>query len=116
MDAHLFRRFCGACVPLLEGARLAKIQEPADGVLTLNLDLFASRPGFGRKAQLVFRPGHKDPFMFLSPARVAAGRTPSAPVMRLRKYAAGHTIRRAVSRWVERELWLLVSGAIVHIP
>lgn len=112
MDAHLFRRFCGACVPLLEGARLAKIQEPADGVLTLNLDLFASRPGFGRKAQLVFRPGHKDPFMFLSPARVAAGRTPSAPVMRLRKYAAGHTIRRAVSRWVERELWLLVSGAI----
>lgn len=112
MDAHLFRRFCDAVTPLLEGARLAKIQEPADGVLTLNMDLFASHPGFGRKAQLVFRPGHKDPFMFLSPSRVAAGRSPSAQVMRLRKYAAGHTVRRAVSRWTERELWLLVSGSI----
>lgn len=137
MDAHLFRRFCEAALPLLQGARLVKIQEPADGVLTFNLDLFARSPSrvgglpsgaradvpsgqatgalpgattWGRKAQLVFRAGRKDPFLFLSPTRMAADRPPSAMVMRLRKYAAGHSIRHLVVRWPERELWLLLSG------
>ena len=35
MDAHLFRRFCEDLIPLLIGARVEKIQEPADGLLAL---------------------------------------------------------------------------------
>ena len=139
MDAHLFRAFCEAAAPLIEGARLAKIQEPADGVLTFNLDLFARQgaaasglssgrlsaampgaPGhggaFGRKVQLVLRAGRKEPFLFLSATRMAADRTPSAAVMRLRKYAAGHSVRHVVIRWLERELWFLMSGPRDVVP
>ena len=61
MDAHLFRLFCSAACPLLTGARLAKVQEPAEGVLTFNFELFRPHPLLGRKPQLVFRPGRKEP-------------------------------------------------------
>ena len=112
MDAHLFRRFAGELLPVLQGARLVKIQQPHDNIYTFNLDLFARDNPLGRKVQLVLRPGRKEPFLFLSTARIAAGREPSAIVMRLRKYAAGHTIRRALALWQKRELHLLLSGAM----
>ena len=112
MDAHLFRRFAGELLPVLQGARLVKIQQPHDNIYTFNLDLFARDNPLGRKVQLVLRPGRKEPFLFLSTARIAAGREPSAMVMRLRKYAAGHTIRRALALWQKRELHLLLSGAM----
>lgn len=112
MDAHLFRRFAGELLPVLQGARLVKIQQPHENIYTFNLDLFARNNPLGRKVQLVLRPGRKEPFLFLSTARIAAGREPSAMVMRLRKYAAGHTIRRALALWQKRELHLLLSGAM----
>ncbi len=112
MDAHLFRRFAGELLPVLQGARLVKIQQPHDNIYTFNLDLFARDNPLGRKVQLVLRPGRKEPFLFLSTARIAAGTEPSAMVMRLRKYAAGHTIRRAIALWQKRELHLLLSGAM----
>ena len=112
MDAHLFRLFCTAACPLLAGARLAKVQEPAEGVLTFNFELFRPHPLLGRKPQLVFRPGRKEPFAFLSSARTSANAEPSAYVMRLRKHAAGRTVRCAVPDWTGRELWLLMSGAM----
>ena len=112
MDAHLFRLFCKAACPLLSGARLAKVQEPAEGVLTFNFELFKPHPLLGRKPQLVFRPGRKEPFAFLSAARTSANAEPSAYVMRLRKHAAGRTVRCAVPDWAGRELWLLMSGAM----
>ena len=112
MDAHLFRRFAGELLPVLQGARLVKIQQPHENIYTFNLDLFARDNPLGRKVQLVLRPGRKEPFLFLSTARIAAGREPSAMVMRLRKYAAGHTIRRALALWQKRELHLLLSGAM----
>ena len=112
MDAHLFRLFCKAACPLLSGARLAKVQEPAEGVLTFNFELFKPHPLLGRKPQLVFRPGRKEPFAFLSAARTSANAEPSAYVMRLRKHAAGRTVRFAVPDWAGRELWLLMSGAM----
>ena len=112
MDAHLFRLFCSAACPLLTGARLAKVQEPAEGVLTFNFELFRTHPVLGRKPQLVFKSGRKDPFAFLSAARTSANAEPSAYVMRLRKYAAGRTVRCAVPDWAGRVLWLLMSGAM----
>ncbi len=112
MDAHLFRRFAGELLPVLQGARLVKIQQPHENIYTFNLDLFARDNPLGRKVQLILRPGRKEPFLFLSTARIAAGREPSAMVMRLRKYAAGHTIRRATALWQKRELYLLLSGAM----
>ncbi len=112
MDAHLFRRFTEELLPVLQGARLVKIQQPHDNIYTFNLDLFARDNPLGRKVQLVLRPGRKEPFLFLSTARIAAGSEPSAMVMRLRKYCAGHTIRCARVLWQKREIWLLLSGAM----
>lgn len=112
MDAHLFRRFAQSLVPILTGSRLDKIQEPLEGIYTFNLTLFSRASELGRKTQLVLSPGRKDPFLFLSTARLAANKTPSAMVMRLRKYAAGHSIRHAAVLWQARELHLLLSGAM----
>ena len=112
MDAHLFRRFAQAAIPLLTGARLARIQEPSRDIYTFNLDLFSRTSSLGRKVQLVLKCGRKDPFLFLTTSRLSANQAPSAAVMRLRKYAGGHSIRHIVARWQERELWLLMSGSM----
>ena len=112
MDAHLFRRFAQELLPVLKGARLVKIQEPYENVYTFNIDLFSRASALGKKVQLILRPGRKDPFLFLSTARLAAGAAPSAKVMRLRKYCAGHSIRRIEVLWQSRELHLLLTGAM----
>lgn len=104
MDAHLFRRFCEDLTPLLTGARVEKIQEPADGLLALMVY------SGGRKRQLCLRFGRKEPFCFITSQRISVGRAPSAPIMRLRKYAAGRRIVACVARWSERCLWLLLGG------
>ena len=104
MDAHLFRRFCEDLAPLLVGARVEKIQEPAEGLLALMIY------SGGRKRQLCLRFGRKDPFWFVTAQRISVGRAPSAPVMRLRKYAGGRRIAACVPQWSERRLWLLLGG------
>ena len=110
MDAHLFRRLARDLVPLLAGARLVKIQEPFENIYTFNLDLFVRSAD--RKVQLVLKCGRKEPFLFLAKSRLSANSTPSAEVMRLRKYAAGRSIRHALALWQKRQLWLLMSGAM----
>ncbi len=110
MDAHLFRRFARDLVPLLAGARLVKIQEPFENIYTFNLDLFVRSAD--RKVQLVLKSGRKEPFLFLTRSRLSAGTSPSAAVMRLRKYVAGKSIRHALALWQKRQLWLLMSGAM----
>ncbi|WP_298996090.1 NFACT RNA binding domain-containing protein [uncultured Desulfovibrio sp.] len=104
MDAHLFRRFCEDLTPLLIGARVEKIQEPSDGLLALMVY------SGGRKRQLCLRFGRKEPFCFVTSQRISVGRAPSAPIMRLRKYATGRRIVACVARWSERCLWLLLAG------
>ena len=104
MDAHLFRRCCEDLIPLLVGARIEKIQEPADGLLALMIY------SGGRKRQLCLRFGRKDPFCFVTAQRISVGRAPSAPIMRLRKYAGGRRIAACVPQWSERRLWLLLGG------
>lgn len=105
MDAHLFRRFCKVLTPLLTGARLEKIQEPAPGLLTLTFF------NAGRKRQLCFRFGRKEPFCFLTRSRISAGHAPTAQIMRLRKYAADRRIAACVAQFCARRLWLLLGDA-----
>ncbi len=116
MDAHLFRRFAEAAAPHLTGARIVKIQEPAEGLFAFSLDLFSRASALGRKAQLLLRPGRQDPFLCFGQGRVSAGAAPSAPVMRLRRHAQGRSIRHVLTRWQERELWLLMSGSMPAEP
>lgn len=116
MDAHVFRALCHALTPRLVGAWLDKIQEPAPGVTSLALALphhpapGAAAPGSSRKAWLVLRAERKDPFLFLTRDKPSAPVSPSAPVMRLRKYAAGRRILSLVPDFAERRLWLLLHG------
>lgn len=115
MDAHLFSRFCEELAPRIIGGWLEKVQEPAPGLLAFNINLAARGQSYGqaggsRKCQLCLRAARKEPFLFLSRSRLAAGRAPSAPVMRLRKYLAGHRILAAVCCFSRRQLWLLVGG------
>ena len=56
MDAHVFRRLCDALAPVLLGARLEKIQSPAEHVYVLTI--YGSRQ---RKQHLVFKAGRRDP-------------------------------------------------------
>ena len=104
MDAHLFRRLCEDLTPLLTGARIEKLQEPAPGLLVLTWY------GGGRKRQLCLRHARKEPFCFLSASRITAGKAPSAQIMRLRKYASGRRIASCVVRFCDRQLWLLLAG------
>ena len=83
---------------------MEKIQEPADGLLALMIY------SGGRKRQLCLRFGRKDPFCFVTAQRISVGRAPSAPIMRLRKYASGRRIAACVPQWSERRLWLLLGG------
>ena len=83
---------------------MEKIQEPADGLLALMIY------SGGRKRQLCLRFGRKDPFCFVTAQRISVGRAPSAPIMRLRKYAGGRRIAACVPQWSERRLWLLLGG------
>ena len=115
MDAHLFFRFCEELAPRIIGGWLEKVQEPAPGLLAFNINLPTrgqsyARAGGSRKCQLCLRAARKEPFLFLSRSRLAAGRAPSAPVMRLRKYLAGHRILATVCCFSRRQLWLLVGG------
>lgn len=110
MDAHLFRRFCDLLLPLLTGARLEKLQEPAPGILTLTFY------GSGRKRQLCLRFGRKEPFCFLTESRISTGHAPTAQLMRLRKYAADRRVVACVAQFWQRRLWLLLGGAAEPAP
>lgn len=104
MDAHLFRRFCEAALPLIEGSRIEKLQEAGPALLAVSLY------GNGHKRQFCLRHDRKEPFCFLSRTRLTAGAAPGAEVMRLRKYAVGRRIAACVPQFRQRRLWLLLSG------
>lgn len=104
MDAHLFRRFCEAALPLLEGSRIEKLQEAGPALLAVTLY------GKGEKRQFCLRHDRKEPFCFLSRARLTAAAPPDAAIMRLRKYALGRRIAACVPQFRQRRLWLLLTG------
>lgn len=104
MDAHLFRMFAKAALPLLTDARIDKIQEPAQGLLTLSLH------GRGPRRQLFWSYRRAMPFCFLSESKLSAGKAPPAQIMRLRKYFSDRRIISAVPQFAQRRLWLLTAG------
>lgn len=109
MDAHLFRRFCDAAIPGLQNALIEKIRSPAKGHLTL--DYFDRR----QKRQLWLRFERQHPFCFIT-APAGCGRVPEAWVMRLRKYAVGSRIAAILPHYLDRKLWLLLSGGDAKGP
>lgn len=105
MDAHLFRLFCEAALPLLQRARIGKIQEPAAGHLVIPFH------GGGRRLNLFMRFGRKDPFSFVGTQRLPAPSRPSAQMMRMRKYFTDRRIAAAVAQVWSRKLWLMPEGS-----
>ena len=100
MDCHVFRRLCDELIPALTGARMEKIHQPAEDVVTFSL--YAS----GRKQVLFCKFGRKAPFLFLSSHRIPVGAEPPAPIMRLRKYLSGQRVSAGLAAWAERRLLL----------
>ncbi len=114
MDAHLFRRFCDAILPSLDGARIEKIHAPAPDVLTL---VWFNN---GQRRQLCWRFGRKEPLAFVLPEPAAFGVQPTAQVMRLRKHCSGQRVRACVAQWASRRLWLMfpaqADGGTAALP
>lgn len=104
MDAHLFRLFVKAATPTLLDSRIEKIQEPDDALLTLNLY------GHNTKRQLVWSYKRGLDFCFLSQGRLSSQKSPSAQIMRLRKYFANRKIISIVPQVWQRKLWLLAGN------
>ncbi len=101
MDVHVFRRFCDALTPLLQGARLEKIQSPLENVFVLTF--YAQQ----RKQHLVFKVGRRDAFCYLAKERPVTDAPPSAMVMRWRKYCVGRRVVSCSADWIGRRLLLL---------
>lgn len=101
MDAHLFRLFAKSASYYLNDCRIEKIQEPDPGLLTINLN------GRSFKKQLNWSYKKNRAFCFMSNARLASRKEPSAHVMRLRKYFNDRKISSAVFQFCQRRLWLL---------
>ncbi|MBQ7609358.1 MAG: DUF814 domain-containing protein [Desulfovibrionaceae bacterium] len=100
MDAHLFRRFTDELAPLLQKARLEKIQSPSPDVYAF---VFFTSQG---KRQLCLRFGRQHSFVFLTERRLSAEAAPPAYVMRLRKYVQGHRLISMIPLPFQRKLWL----------
>lgn len=137
MDAHLFRRFCEDFLPASIGARIEKIYQAAEGVLTFSLyglgnvqqkdfaqkNEAAVSPFSARKYYLTYKEG-RDAFLFLSHSRAVNTDEPPAFVMRLRKYLTGKHIKTVTANWLQRKIifevqdvWLeidLRNGAQLH--
>lgn len=129
MDAHLFRRFCEDLLPALIGARIEKIYQVADGVLTFSLyglgnvqqKYFAQKtiaapvsPFNAQKYYLTYKEG-KDAFLFLSHSRAAVNDEPPALIMRLRKYLAGKHIKTVTANWLQRKIIFEVQDVWLEI-
>ncbi len=108
MDAHVFRRFGQALCPMLEGARLEKIQSPAEHVFVLSI--YAQK----RKQHLVLKASRKTPFLYFARQRPTVSAPPTAQIMRLRKYCAGRRIVSCSLDWLNRRLLLLFRSDVVN--
>lgn len=117
MDAHLFRRLCEDLLPALIGARIEKIYQVADGVITFSLyglgniqqkyfaekNMPSASPFNAQKYYLTYKEG-KDAYLFLSHSRVAKNDEPPAFIMRLRKYLTGKHIKTVTANWLLRKI------------
>lgn len=104
MDCHVFRRLCDELVPVLLGARVEKIHQPADDLV--QIAVYGQR----QKRYLLCKTGRKAPFLMLSAHKLTVGGEPPAAIMRLRKHLSERRLVDARVDWVERSLWLRVQG------
>ncbi len=104
MDAHVFRRLGQAIIPTLLGARLEKIQSPADNVYVLSF--YAQKT----KKHLILKSARRDPFLYFAKDRPTVDAAPSAPIMRMRKYCVGRRIAFCDLDWINRKLLLLFKS------
>ena len=119
MDSHLFRRLCEDLVPALIGARIEKIYQVTEDIITFSLyglGKIQTREGiegyfFEDKKYYLTYKGGKDTVLFLGTTKVGSGAEPPAFVMRLRKYLSGKHIKRVLAHWVERKIYFEVNGA-----
>lgn len=117
MDAHLFRRLCEDLLPALIGARIEKIYQAADGVITFSLyglgniqqkyfaekNMPSASPFNAQKYYLTYKEG-KDAYLFLSHSRTVKNDEPPAFIMRLRKYLTGKHIKTVTANWLLRKI------------
>lgn len=104
MDCHVFRRLCQELVPLVLGARVEKIHQPAP-----DLTMFALYAA-SRKRYLFLRADRKDPFLFCAAERMPVGTEPPAFIMRLRKYFSGQRLVDVQVQWLLRRIFLRARG------
>lgn len=105
MDSHSFRIIAAEIIRLLEGARLEKIHGPSPGLYAFTL--FAG----GKKRRLLFRFERQRPLLLFSDLRPENPPTPTATVMRLRKYCQGRRLGRGVADFAARQLAFSIAGA-----
>ncbi len=105
MDAHVFRRLANSLAPLLNGARLEKIQSPLEDVFVFTF--YAQK----RKQHLILKSSRRNPFIYLAKTRPVTQAAPSAPIMRMRKYCAGRRIAYCAVDWLNRKLLLLFRAS-----
>ena len=101
MNAHEFRRIAQALAPLLEGARIQKIQALSDRCTQFVF--------FGQAGLLVvlLQAGRQDNLLCVAGQKTPTGTAPPASVMRLRKYVGSKRVQAVHPHWLERQLWLL---------
>lgn len=98
MDSHSFRIVAGELAALLRGARVEKIHEPRPGVYVFLL--FAG----GKKRRLLMRCERQLPQLFFTDVPLSNPPSPSAGVMRLRKYCQGRRLGEAAADFVSRRM------------
>lgn len=104
MDAHVIRRISESIAPILLGARIEKIHALSEDVHVITL--YAQ----GHKRYLYVRHGRRHPMFFIASHKPQAPQTPSAMVMRLRKYLSSRRITEVESQWLERRIALKIAG------
>ncbi len=105
MDAHVFRIAGRELLTLLEGSRVEKIHGPETNVLVFRI--FAQ----GLKFSLLFRFERQNPLLLITKNPPENPPTPSAFVMRLRKYVNNRRLTRGELDWQNRRLAFAIPGS-----
>ncbi len=106
MDAHVFRRLGQAIIPILTGARLEKIQSPAENIYVFSF--YAQKS----KQHLILKASRSNPFLYFTKHRPTVNAAPKATIMRMRKYCAAKRIAFCSMDWLNRKLLFLFSSQV----
>lgn len=103
MDASFFRFLALELGPRLSGQRIGKVQSPAEGTWTIEVQ--------GPDRHLLFRPAKPAGLLFLSGIKPENPASPSAGVMWVRKHLSGRRLLAHRADWPSLRLaWELSPG------